>query len=423
MRTLSEWEAYIETLHPRSMVLGLERVQRVLARLPRPADPLVITVAGTNGKGSCVACLEAILGMAGYRTGAYTSPHLMRYNERVRIAGGEAPDALLCQAFETVEAAREGEPLTYFEFGTLAALVAMWSERVEVLLLEVGMGGRLDAVNVLDADAAVVTSVGLDHTRWLGTTREAIGREKAGIFRPGRSAVCGPGCPETVTGPARALGRPALIFGRDFGWQAHGRSWRWWGPDGHLDALPVPLPGRHQLDNAACALAALQGLAGRLDVSAAAVRRGLEAVRLPGRFQVLPGPPQRILDVAHNPDAAAGLACTLAGHPVAGRTLAVCAMLADKDHAGVFTALAGDVDGWYLADLKGERAARAETLAAALDRVRPAAPCRQFDAVEAAWSAALQDAGPSDRVLGLGSFYTVAAIMRAFEPPPVRRAC
>ena len=420
MRALADWEAYIERLHPRRMVLGLERVARVLSRLPRPtAPPPVITVAGTNGKGSCVAYLEAVLGAAGYRTGAYTSPHLLRYNERVRIGGAEAPDALLCEAFQAVEGARRGEPLTYFEFGTLAALVAFWSRDAEVLLLEVGMGGRLDAVNVLDPDAAVVTGVDLDHTLWLGESREAIGREKAGIFRPGRPAVCGRDCPATVTDRARALGAPCFRLGREFGWREAGPGrWDWWGPGRVWPGLPPVGAGAHQRDNAACALMALAALDGVLAVDVPALRAGLARARLPGRCQVLPGRPRRILDVAHNPQAAGRLAEWLRAEPVAGTTHAVCAMLADKDHGGVLGRLAGQVDRWYLAGLASvARGAPAAVLREALARTGGARRVSVHEGVAEAWSAACAAAGPDDRIVAFGSFHTVGAIMAALSPP------
>src|SRR5688572_438744 len=298
VRTLEDWLAFIERQHPQSIALGLERVQHVLERMRVDLRCPVITVGGTNGKGSTCAILESILRAAGYRTGLYASPHLVRYNERVRIAGTEADDGALVAGFETVEKARGGTPLTYFEYGTLAAL---WLFRnVEIAVLEVGLGGRLDAVNVIDADCAVLTSVDIDHVDYLGPDRESIGREKAGIFRAGRPAVIAePKPPQTVL---EAPGNK-LLFGRDFGFTADKNQWSYWGPRGKRAGLAYPaLRGNLQIRNAAAALCALDAL--KLPIAMQDVRRGLAEVALAARFQVLPGRPQVILDVAHNVEAA-----------------------------------------------------------------------------------------------------------------------
>ena len=324
-RTLADWLQYVERQHPQPIALGLERVARVLAHLGARIECPLITVGGTNGKGSTCAMLEAILQAGGFRTGLYTSPHLVRYNERVRIDGREAEDAALCEAFAAVEAARADVPLTYLEFGTLAAIWLFAQARLEALVLEVGLGGRLDAVNVLDADCAVLTSIGIDHIDYLGATRELIGLEKAGIFRRGRVAVVAdPAPPQPVLEAAQAGGVRLLLIERDFGYAREDGQWRYWGPAGSRAGLAHPaLRGGLQLRNAAAAMCALDCLRERLPVGMQHIRQGLAQVSLAGRFQVLPGRPQVILDVAHNPQAAQGLAQDLAGSGFAPEMIAV----------------------------------------------------------------------------------------------------
>lgn len=361
----------------------------------------VITVGGTNGKGSTCAMLESILRCAGYRTGLYTSPHLVRYNERVRIAGEEAGDAALAESFAAVEAARGEVPLTYFEFGTLGALHVFARAGIDVAVLEVGLGGRLDAVNIVDPDCAVLTSVAIDHVDYLGADRESIGHEKAGIFRPGTPAVVGDASP-----PRSVLEAPArlLLVGRDFGYAEEGRQWRYWGPGGVRGGLDHPaLRGRVQLRNAATALCALDMLRERLAVAMQDVRRGLAEVSLPGRFQVLPGRPWIVLDVAHNVEAAAVLADNLAASPFAPETIAVCGMLRDKDLAGVLREMSSRITRWHLASLPGPRGARAAELAAHL-RGRTVV---EHGDVAAALGAALEGAGENDKIVVFGSFLTV----------------
>ena len=412
--TLSDWLEWQETLHPAGIELGLDRVRTVLERLGHThPSHAVITVGGTNGKGSSVAMLESILCAAGYRVGSYTSPHLLRYNERIRIQGAEIDDASLCAAFERVDRARGELPLTYFEFGTLAAIDLFAGRPLDVALLEVGLGGRLDAVNVLDPDVALVTSVGIDHQEWLGGDRESIGREKAGIFRAGGLAVCGdPQPPVSLLEEARRLGVRLHRIGVDFGFDRHAGGWRWWGGGNRHDALPLPaLQGGFQLRNGAAVLMVLTLLAGRLPVGEEAIRQGLARVSLPGRLQLLPGEVTRLLDVAHNPHAAAVLAETLRETPCAGRTLAVAGMLADKDHEGIFQALCSEVDAWYLADLPVARDAGAERLERALGRVREDAVARRFPSVPAAYGQATGEARPGDRIVVFGSFHTVAEVL------------
>jgi dihydrofolate synthase / folylpolyglutamate synthase len=357
-RTLGQWLAFIETLHPKSIALGLDRIAAVAARMAMRVTCPVITVAGTNGKGSTCAIAESIYRCAGYRTGLYASPHLLRFNERVRIAGKEAEDAALADAFAIVEAARDigdgaATPLTYFEYTTLAALHLFAAARLDVLILEVGLGGRLDAVNLVDADVAVVTTIGIDHVDWLGTTREAIGREKAGIFRKGRMAICGDADPpHSLVDAAHAVGATLWRIGVDYRYAAQRMQWRYEGPGGARYGLPLPaLRGAYQLANAATALAAIDALRVRLPVAAGAVRDGLVRIELPGRFQVLPGRPAVVLDVAHNAQAAGALSETLSTMGFFSRTLAVFGMLGDKDIDSVVRILAPRVDCWYIAPL------------------------------------------------------------------------
>ncbi|MGA8006713.1 MAG: bifunctional tetrahydrofolate synthase/dihydrofolate synthase [Burkholderiales bacterium] len=416
-RTLAEWLQYVERQHPQPIALGLERVARVLARLAVRFECPVLTVGGTNGKGSTCAMLESILQAAGYRTGLYTSPHLVRYNERVRVDGREAGDDALCDAFAAVEAARDDVALTYFEFGTLAALWLFAQARLEAVVLEVGLGGRLDAVNVLDADCAVLTSIGIDHVEFLGATRESIGREKAGIFRRGRAAiVADPSPPHSVMEVAREVGARLLVLGQDFGFAPEDGQWRYWGPAGTRAGLAYPaLRGGLQLRNAAAAMCALDSLRERLPVGMQHVRQGLAQVALAGRFQVLPGRPQVILDVAHNPQAAQGLAQDLAGSGFARETIAVLGMLRDKDIAGVVRAVAPRVTRWHLATLGGERGATATELAAILVAEKVSIPVAQHASATLAFAAAREEAGENDKIIVFGSFLTVGEVMAYLE--------
>ncbi len=413
-RTLAQWLAYLEQLHPQAIAMGLDRVSRVAQALGLTAKFTVITVGGTNGKGSCCAMLEAMLLHAGYHVGCYTSPHLLRYNERVRIGGREIEDEILCRAFERIEAARGDTSLTYFEFGTLAAVMAFGEAGVDVAILEVGLGGRLDAVNVFDADCALVASVDLDHQEYLGDTREAIGLEKAGIFRAGRPAVCADAePPTTLVAHAREIGADLMVIDCDFGYVAEPQQWRYWGPGGKRHGLPYPaLRGAFQLGNAAACLTALDCLRGSLPVTAQDVRGGLLQAEVAGRFQVLPGRPQVILDVAHNPHAARALTANLASMPTGGRTLAVCAMFKDKDIAGVVAATHPYITDWLVADAEGTRGASAAQLAAVLAHAGASAPVAQYSNVAAAWHAACNLAADNDKIIVFGSFLTVAAVMR-----------
>jgi dihydrofolate synthase / folylpolyglutamate synthase len=412
---LEHWLARIERLHPKGVDLGLDRVAAVrdTAGLV-PAFPL-IAVAGTNGKGSACALLEAMLTRAGYRAGLYSSPHLLAFNERVRIAGRNADDAALCQAFERVESARGQVSLTYFEFATLAALDLFQQASVDVAVLEVGLGGRLDAVNAFNADCALVTTVDLDHLDYLGPDREAIGREKAGIFRAGRPAICADeDPPQSLLDCAREVGAELTLAGRDYGFGDDGNQWHYWSGAGRRAGLPHPaLRGRFQLANAAAAIAALEAVRERVPVDMGAIRRGLVEVDLPGRFQVLPGSPAVVLDVAHNPQAARTLAASLAEMPCNGRTLAVFAMLSDKDIAGVAAAVAPMVSQWFIGSLDVPRGAAAETVRSALGDA--AAGAQSFADPAQAYAAARETAAGNDRILVFGSFYTVSAVLRAMQ--------
>ncbi len=410
--SLPDWLAWQETLHPQKIDLGLERVAAVAGRmgLLRPRYG-VITVAGTNGKGSSVALLAAILGEAGYRVGSYTSPHVLRYNERICISGQQVTDGDLCHAFSCVDQARGQESLSYFEFGTLAALYLFAAADLDVALLEVGMGGRLDAVNIIDPDAALVTSIDIDHSAWLGTDRESIGREKAGIFRSGRPAVCSdPSPPDSLEKAAAGLGATWLSLGQQFFIEISGSGWNWRGPDSSYLQLPPPaLAGVQQFDNAAGVLMVLESLHDRFPVNRRAVEQGLRSVAVPGRFQILPGAVPVILDVAHNPASGRRLAQTLAKTRTGGHTWLVLGLLKDKDAAGFMESLANSVDHWCLASLNVERG----HTAAGLQKMLPATAehVNEFPNVAAACRYAHSRAVAGDRVVVCGSFITVAEAM------------
>jgi len=416
-RSLAEWLEYIERIHPKSIELGLERVAKVREALGRSSPAAVFTVAGTNGKGSTCAMLEAILLAAGYKVGLYTSPHLLRYNERVRVDGVPVADTRLCEAFEAVERARGDVQLTYFEFGTLAAWVIFAAEPLDAAILEVGLGGRLDAVNAFDCDCALLTSVALDHMDYLGDTRERIGAEKAGIFRPGKPAiVADPDPPRSVHERASAIGADLRLVGRDFGYQRQGRQWMFWGPLGRRSGLAYPaLRGARQLANASAALAALDVLRVRLPVGMQDIRNGLARVELPARFQVLPGRPAVVLDVAHNPQAAAVLAENLDDMGFYPQTHAVFGMLRDKDIGGVCRAVKGRISTWLAAGLSVPRGASAQALAHALASAGAAGEVSCFDNPREAYAAATKRANENDRIVVFGSFHTVAEVMQAIE--------
>lgn len=414
-QSLPEWLTHLESLHPKTISLGLERVAEVKQRLQLdPAFPIIV-VGGTNGKGSVCAMLEAMLHAAGYRVGCYTSPHLLAYNERVRIGKQQATDAELCASFEQIESVRGDIALTYFEFGTLAAMQCFIAHGVEVAILEVGLGGRLDAVNVFDSDCAVVTSIAIDHTDYLGDTREKIAFEKAGIFRAGKVAVFGDtDMPDAIAAQAQKTGAQLWRLGKQFSFKTGELQWDYQGTGGKRSSLPFPaLRGAFQLNNASTVLAVLEAVKERLPVDMGAVRRGLMEVELAGRFKVVPGKPVLILDVAHNPHAARSLARTLNSMPDCARTWAVCAMLKDKDMAGVVREMIWQVDVWLVAGIAAARGATAQELSQVVQQELIEGAVLSFATVTEALHHACKEAGENDRIVAFGSFYTVAEAMRA----------
>ena len=397
--------------------MGLERVSQVKERLElTPLFP-IITVAGTNGKGSTCAMLERIYHEAGYRVACYSSPHLLRYNERIRVGCENADDEDIVLAFETVEAARQDTQLTYFEYGTLAAMRHFMDADVDVAILEVGLGGRLDAVNAFEPSCSIVTSIDLDHIEFLGNSRESIGFEKAGIFRNNIAAIYGDTAPPvSMLQHAKEVGAPLNLITKDFNGELNaelnGNSWVYHGPQLKIADLPLPaLFGSFQLSNAACAITAINELQSRLPVNDAAIVAGLENVKLAGRFQSFATTPPVILDVAHNPHAAQALAASLHSSRIAGRTLAVFSMLADKDIAGVIKAIGNEINGWYVANIANVRGAPADQLADAIRLEHPETTIVAFDSVTDAYHQACLEAHENDRIVVMGSFFTVAEIM------------
>ncbi len=423
--TLNDWLAFCERLHPQGqqgIVLGLDRVRAVAERLDGGAglrfDCPVITVAGTNGKGSTCAMIEAICSESGYRTGVYSSPHLVHFEERCRLRGQPVAAADLLPSFAAVQAARGDTAMTYFEFTTLAILHALAHQNLDVVILEVGLGGRLDAVNIVDADCAVITSIDLDHMELLGPDRESIGREKAGIMRAGRPVVVSdPQPPQSVLDQATALGADLWRLGVDFHFSGDRQQWGWAvhpqrGTRRYSGMAYPALRGANQLVNASGALAALEALRGRLPVTAQAVRNGLALVELPGRFQIVPGQPTLVLDVAHNPHSVAALAANLDAMGFYPTTHAVFGAMADKDLAPMFARVAPLIDRWYFCDLPTPRAARA----ADLEKASGAGHTSCHETPLAALAAAVAQADPADRIVVFGSFYTVGGVLQNGVP-------
>lgn len=409
---LDSWLRWQESLHPREIELGLERIRPVFRRLPAlPKDATVITVAGTNGKGSCVATIEAVAVAAGVRVGTYTSPHLFRYNERIRIDGRPVEDATLIRTFETVDDARRGVPLTYFEFGTLSALRIFAEDRPDLVVLEVGLGGRLDAVNIVDADVAVLTTIGLDHQAWLGFDRESIGAEKAGVLRSGRPVVLGDAEPPlSVIRIANELKSPVHALGRDWSVDTGADTWCLDMRDGRMGPLPYgPLRGA-LVSNAGCALLAMR-LAGK-HVEPAVVARGIENMSLPGRLQCVDGPVSWIVDLAHNVQGARMLADALGTDVCAGRTRAVFGMLSDKDVGGVASIMCPLVDEWLISGLPGARGSSSEETAAQV-AAAGADIIHVCGSVEEACQVAMARSRPGDRIVVFGSFQVVGPAMES----------
>lgn len=400
--SLEEWLVYLEQLHGQAIELGLDRIRHVATELNllKPA-PFVFTVGGTNGKGTTCRTLEVLLMAAGYRVGVYSSPHFIRYAERVRINGQELSDQQHISSFDSLNQGRGETSLTFFEFSTLSALQLFKQSDLDVVILEVGLGGRLDATNIVDADVAVLTSIALDHTDWLGPDRESIGREKAGIFRQGKPAVVGePDMPFTISKVAQDKGAILLARGKEWSYSASSHSWQFQDIQGKLTELPLP---QIPLANAATALAALR--VSGLTLSEAVLRESIATATLPGRFQIVQHSPLVILDVAHNPHAARYLVEKIEQLAPKGKVHGVLGMLHDKDIEGTITILSEAVDQWYCASLDGPRGASAQRLQQSL----PEAEC--YDRVEQAWQAALSQADADDVVLVCGSFHTVAALM------------
>ena len=428
LTTLDDWLAHCERLHPKSIDMGLDRVRAVAGRMGLRFDCPVITVAGTNGKGSTCAMLEAILMESGYRTGVYTSPHLVHFEERCRVRGDIVDATELIANFVRVEGARcqNGEEisLTYFEFTTLAILQLLADAKLDVAILEVGLGGRLDAVNILDADCAVITSIDLDHMELLGHTREAIGFEKAGIMRAGRPVVVSdPVPPQSLLDHAAALGVDLWRFGHDFHCSGDKQQWSWAAvPDKggrRYAGLAYPaLRGANQLVNASGALAALTALRGRLPVTAQSVRTGLSLVELPGRFQIIPGQPTLVLDVAHNPHSVAALTENLDAMGFYPCTHGVFGAMADKDVGPMLARIGPLIDRWYFTDLPTPRAASGAALLGAWQaaNTRPDASASAYESPESALEAAVKAANPTDRIVVFGSFYTVGGILKNGVP-------
>jgi dihydrofolate synthase/folylpolyglutamate synthase len=416
MKTLQQWLDWCEQLHPVAIDMGLDRVKTVADRMALHFDCPVITVAGTNGKGSTCAMLEAILLQAGYRTGVYTSPHLVHFEERCRLHGESASSDVFAQAFAFVESVRGDVSLTYFEFSTLAILHLMSKAQLDVAILEVGLGGRLDAVNIIDTDCAVITSIDIDHTAILGLDRETIGFEKAGIMRAARPVIVSdPVAPQSVIDHAQAVGALLWQFGRDFNFSGDPQQWAWAGRDRRYSGLAYPaLRGANQLINASGVLAALEAMRQQIPVTAQAIRNGLAMVELPGRFQIVPGQPVLVLDVAHNPHSVAALAVNLDAMGFYPTTHAVLGAMGDKDLLPMLKRVSPMVDKWYFTDLPLSRAATAEQLQALwqTQNTRKDATSSVHAKPMEAFQAAIKNADPADRIVVFGSFHTVGGVLQ-----------
>lgn len=404
MRTLADWLAWQDSLHLSSIDLGLERIRQVAQRMQLlECEQPLITVAGTNGKGSTCAMLTQVLSLQGYRVGTYTSPHLLRYNERICIDAQPLADEPICAAFEAIDQARGDITLTHFEFGTLAAMYCFVQAQVDVIVLEVGLGGRLDACNLWDADVAIITSIGIDHVDWLGCSREVIGREKAGIMRAERPVICGdPQPPESIQAEAKRIGAQLWQLGRDFSTQ---------------DVPQPSLAGEAQHRNAACVVTALQQLNNRLKVSAENLQQGIQTTRLQGRMQQLQQAPELFVDVAHNPAAAIELASWLKNNPSDGKTIAIFSILADKDINGVLAAIQDQIDAWYLVPLSGNRAVDVGYLQDKLQLMTTNAQIQTYPDFPSVWNVVRNVTQTQDRVVAFGSFLVVSEMLEVIVPP------
>ena len=405
----SQWLSYIEALHPKAIAMGLERVREVALRLDLEPNFPIITVAGTNGKGSTCAMLNAIYIQASYQVGCYTSPHLIDYNERVRVNNKNISDADLCKAFAAVENARNEVALTYFEMGTLAAMWHFCQSSLDIVILEVGLGGRLDAVNVFEPTCAIVTSIDLDHTEYLGDTREKIALEKAGIYRQNKLAICGDtNPPQTLIDYAHKIGADLQLINRDFKRIINAGTWQYYDDSFSMELPKLAMTGDFQLNNAACAIRAVQSLQKLLQVSQACIKQALQNVQSMGRFYQIHFNPTIIVDVAHNPHAAMSLAHNLAHTPCTGNTHGVFAMLADKDIAGVVRAVLPQIHSWHVASISNTRGAKVDALVSILSKSIQKKDIHTYTDVTSSLYGACKMVGNNDRIIVFGSFYTVA---------------
>jgi len=411
---LTDWLGYIESIHPSTIDLTLERIKIVIERLNLDISFPILTVGGTNGKGSTCSILESIYREAGYKVACYTSPHFLNFNERIKIQTLAVSDEVICEAFSRIESAREDVTLTYFEYGTIAAMIIFSEAHVDVAILEVGLGGRLDAVNVFDADCAIVTTVDLDHMDYLGHTREAIGFEKAGIYRTEKTSICGDfDPPQSLIKHAELIHADLKIIGKDFGYEAHHDSFDFLIDSTFVMNLPLPkLQGDFQLANATNALMAVKAMEDKLPLTEISIQKGITLTLLPGRFQEVKKMPSLILDVAHNPQAARSLSHNLKTHVVPGKTIAVFSILKDKDIFGVINVLNLDIDDWFIAEIQNERAASIENISNTIQKINPSAHIEAFKNIQEAYQFASKEVTRNDRIIVFGSFFTVADIMK-----------
>jgi dihydrofolate synthase/folylpolyglutamate synthase len=411
---LHDWLGYIETIHPSTIDLTLERIKVVIERLNLDISFPILTIGGTNGKGSTCSILESIYREAGYKVACYTSPHFLHFNERIKIQAVAVTDELICEAFSRIESAREGVTLTYFEYGTIAAMIIFSEAHVDVAILEVGLGGRLDAVNVFDADCSIVTTIDLDHMDYLGHTREAIGFEKAGIYRTEKTAICGDfDPPQSLINHAELIHADLKIIGKDFGYEAHHDSFDFLIDSTFVMNVPLPkLQGDFQLANATSALMAVKAMEDILPLTEISIQKGITLTLLPGRFQEVKKMPSLIFDVAHNPQAARSLSHNLKMHVVPGKTIAVFSILKDKDIFGVINVLNLDINDWFIAEIQNERAASIETISNTIQKINPSAHIEAFKNIQEAYQFASKEVTRNDRIIVFGSFFTVADIMK-----------